>query len=155
MQSVYFKRTVTRRPISVIQGAARKSRTREYTQFFLRNPSISPLQKRVLPIFTTLFFWALWNILTSDWGTFSSVEKCFSHKFNNLSNHNLAPDGMEDNEKSFLCILEIPNKKTNDMDIHFLARQIVCILRTIVNLSANTNMLEVFFYYKIFRKMRR
>ena len=101
------------------------------------------------PLFLTIC-----NILTSDWGTFSSVEKCFSDTSNNSSNHSKAPDDLSHDEKSFLCILEIPNTKMNDMDILFVARQIVCILRTIVNLSANTNILEVFFYYKIFRKMR-
>ena len=102
------------------------------------------------PLFLTIC-----NILTSDWGTFSSVEKCFSDESENLSNHKIAPKELSHDEKSFLCLLDIPNTETNDMDISFLARQIVCILRTIVNLSANTNMLEVFFYYKIFRKMRR
>ena len=95
------------------------------------------------------------NILTSDWGTFSSVEKCFNNISNYSSNHNVPPNDLNHDEKSFLCILEIPNTKTNDMDIHFLVRQIVCILRTTVNLAANTNILEIFFYYKIFRKMRR
>ena len=95
------------------------------------------------------------NILTSDWGTFSSVEKCIIYTSNNSSDHKIAHDGLNHDEKSFLCILEIPNTKLNDMDIHFIARQIVCVLRTIVNFSANTNLLEVFFYYKIFRKMRR
>ena len=95
------------------------------------------------------------NILTSDWGTFSSVEKCFNNISNYSSNHNVPPNDLNHDEKSFLCILEIPNTKTNDMDIQFFARQIVCILRTTVNLAANTNILEIFFYYKIFRKMRR
>ena len=102
------------------------------------------------PLFLTIC-----NILASDWGTFSSVEKCFSDNSNSSSNHNAAPDGLSHDEKSFLCILDIPRTHMNDMDIHYLGRQIVCIIRTIVNLSANTNMLEVFFYYKIFRKMRR
>ena len=102
------------------------------------------------PLFLTIC-----NILTSDWGTFSSVEKCFNDKFNNSSNHNTTPHGLSHEEKSFLCILEIPKTNMNDIDINFLARQIVCVLRTMVNLAANTNMLEVFFYYKIFRKMRK
>ena len=48
-------------------------------------------------------------------------------------------------EKSFLCIVEIPNTKMSNMDTYFLAKQTVCILRTLINFSANTNMLEVFF----------
>ena len=101
------------------------------------------------PLFLTIC-----NIITSDWGTFSSVEKCFSYTSNNSNDHKITPDDNQD-EKSFLCILEMHNTKMHDIDIHFFARQIVCILRTIVNLAANTNILEVFFYYKIFRKMRR
>ena len=102
------------------------------------------------PLFLTVC-----NILTSDWGTFSSVETCFSDKSNSSSNNKIAPHNLSNDEKSFLCILEIPKTKLNDIDTTFLARQIVCVLRTMVNLAANTNMLEVFFYYKIFRKMRR
>ena len=101
------------------------------------------------PLFLTLC-----NVLTSDWGSFSSLQKCFSPNPENLNNLKNFPTNMDGEEKPFLCIYGLPNTKSSDIDILFIVKQIICILRTIVNIAANTNVLEIFFYYKIFKKMR-
>ena len=101
------------------------------------------------PLFLTLC-----NVMTSDWGSFSSLQKCFSPNPENSINLKNIPTNTDGEEKPFLCIYGFSNRKTSDLDIHLIVKQIICILRTIVNLAANTNILEIFFYYKIFKKMR-
>ena len=101
------------------------------------------------PLFLTLS-----NILMSDWGTNSSVKKCFGATLTNSMHFSSVSNIVEDKEKPFLCIFDLPNTNMSDVDIYFIAKQTLCIIRTIVNLAVNTNLLEIFFYYNIFRKMR-
>ena len=101
------------------------------------------------PLFLTLS-----NILMSDWGTNSSVKKCFGATLTNSMHFSSVSNIVEDKEKPFLCIFDLPNTNMRDVDIYFIAKQTLCIIRTIVNLAVNTNLLEIFFYYNIFRKMR-
>ena len=101
------------------------------------------------PLFLTVS-----NILTSDWGTNSSVNICFGAIPEKLTALSSVSNIVEDKEKPFMCILDIPNTNMSDVDIYFIAKHTLCIIRTIVNLAVNTNLLEIFFYYNIFRRMR-
>ena len=68
---------------------------------------------------------------------------------------------MEHEEKSAYCFSNIhteiirANPKDLFSDINFVSRLVLCIFRTIFNVAVSSNLLEVFFYYKTFRKMHR
>ena len=58
-------------------------------------------------------------------------------------------------ERYFLCNLYTTEKDIMDAYILYVIKQCLCALKSIVVLLINTNIPEAFFYYKIFRKMKR
>ena len=58
-------------------------------------------------------------------------------------------------ERYFLCNLNTTEKDILDAYTLYVIKQCLCALKSIVVLLINTNIPEAFFYYKIFRKMKR
>ena len=95
------------------------------------------------------------HILTSDWTTtFSSMKKCFDESSEKITNSINNVDDMEEEEKTVFCIFKILDTKQVDIGVYLIGRYVFCIFRTIVNLVVNSNLLEIFFYYKIFHRMQ-
>ena len=95
------------------------------------------------------------HILTSDWTTtFSSMKKCFDESSEKITDSINNVDDMEEEEKTVFCIFKILDTKKVDIGVYLIGRYVFCILRTIVNLTVNSNLLEIFFYYKIFHRMQ-
>ena len=58
-------------------------------------------------------------------------------------------------ERYFLCNLNTTEKDILDAYTLYVIKQCLCAFKSIVVLLINTNIPEAFFYYKIFRKMKR
>ena len=58
-------------------------------------------------------------------------------------------------QKFFLCNLSAPAKDDSLQYVFYLMKQFACVLKSTVVMVINTNVLEAFFYYKIFNKMKR
>ena len=106
-------------------------------------------------------FLAVSYILTDDWASFSSMKKCFIAASENSTEIEFDSNDIENEEKSAYCFSNIhteiirANPKDLFSDINFVSRLVLCIFRTIFNVAVSSNLLEVFFYYKTFRKMHR
>ena len=96
------------------------------------------------------------HILASDWtSSFSSMKKCFDESSVKITNSiNDVYDMKEEEEKTLFCFFKMLETKQADIDMYLIGKYVFCILRTIVNLAVNSNLLESFFYYKIFHRMQ-
>ena len=97
------------------------------------------------PLFLTIS-----NIVASDWGSNTSLNTCFAQVEENPDSHETLE---EPTKKPFLCILW--NSYTEDLDASYVLRRCLCFVRSVVNVIINSNILEGFFYFSIFRKMKR
>ena len=90
------------------------------------------------------------NIATSYWGSRESLNFCFgmigeeSGKFNS---------SVDTHEKLFWCVFQ--NSNSEDTDAFYIFKRCLCFIGTIVNIVINSNIVEGYFFFKIFRKMRR
>ena len=98
------------------------------------------------PLFLTFL-----TILTSDWDLFSSLNKCFGQKEDVFSSQVISVSSIK---KLFLCELKNGALQNHEKTFGYVLKQLVCATQTIVNLIINTNLIEAWFYYKIFRKIR-
>ena len=95
-------------------------------------------------------FFAVVQTITKDVDSYKAIKSCFG-----------MPDEKKDSrngawQRLFLCNLsytETPNAE--ESSIFYILIQIVCVSRSVLAYLFCTNLPEAFFYYKIFKKMRR
>ena len=97
------------------------------------------------------FFLAIVHVITSDWESYSSINSCFGQTGDILKEYNTSSS----NIRKFLVCPSKKSKEDSNGYAYYVTEQFVCILVSIVNLIFNSNLLEGFFYYKIFKKMKR
>ena len=97
------------------------------------------------PLFLTIA-----NVAASDWGSNTSLNSCFGTMEEEPGKYNSSVDAIE---KPFLCVFQ--NSNSEDVDASYTFKRWLCYIRTIVNILINSNVIEGYFYFKIFRKMRR
>ena len=90
------------------------------------------------------------NIAASDWGSNSALNSCFEY---NISNNRT-----DDIQKPFLCILNLSKRgkyNVNDLETSSSTwKGFLCIWRSFANVILNSNLVEAWFYFRIFRKMK-
>ena len=109
------------------------------------------IQRIFLIITITLpCFFAAVQTITKDIDSYKAIKSCFG-----------MPDEKKDSrngawQRLFLCNLsytETPNAE--ESSVFYILIQIVCVSRSVLAYLFCTNLPEAFFYYKIFKKMRR
>ena len=92
------------------------------------------------------------NIAASDWGSNSALNSCFEY---NMSNNRTKND---DVQKPFLCILNLSKHGKYDVDDVETSsstwKGVLCLWRSSANVILNSNLVEAWFYFRIFRKMK-
>ena len=92
------------------------------------------------------------NIAASDWGSNSALNSCFEY---NMSNNSTKTD---DIQKPFLCILNLSKHgeyDVNDLETSYSTwKGVLCLWRSSANVILNSNLVEAWFYFRIFRKMK-
>ena len=93
------------------------------------------------------------NIAASDWGSNSALNSCFDY---NISNNSTKTD---DVQKPFLCILNLSKHVKYDVDDVETSsstwKGFLCLWRSFANVILNSNLVEAWFYFRIFRKMKK
>ena len=103
--------------------------------------------------FTKLFhplLLAMLNVINSDYRT-QFLNSCFGQTEEILRQYNTS-------SLSLRTVIGCPLKNSEEdssLYVYNVTEQCVCILSAIINIVFNNNLLEGFFYYKIFKKMRR
>ena len=95
-------------------------------------------------------FLAISNVLSSDYRT-QFINSCFGQTKEILRQYNTSI-------WSLIKVLGCPPKNSEQDSswyAYYVTEQCVCILSATINIFFNSNLLEGFFYYKIFKKMRR
>ena len=109
------------------------------------------IQRIFLVVTITLpCFFAVVATLTRNFDSYKAIKSCFG-----------MPDEKKDSrtgawQRFFLCNLsytDTPNAE--ESSVFYILIQIVCVSRSVLETLLCTNLLEAFFYYKIFKKMRR
>ena len=90
------------------------------------------------------------NIATSDWGSNTSLNSCFKKTAEESGKYNSSVDTIE---TPFLCAFQ--NSNSEDMDASYIFKRCLCFIRTIVNIVTSSNVIDGYFYFKIFNKMKR
>ena len=92
------------------------------------------------------------NIAASDWGSNSALNSCFEYNMSNNSTKN------DDVQKPFLCILNLSKHGKYDVDDVETSsstwKGFLCLWRSSANVILNSNLVEAWFYFRIFRKMK-
>ncbi len=92
------------------------------------------------------------NIAASDWGSNSALNSCFDYNMSNNSTKN------DDVQKPFLCILNLSKHGKYDVDdvetSSSMWKGFLCLWRSSANVILNSNLVEAWFYFRIFRKMK-
>ena len=92
------------------------------------------------------------NIAASDWGSNSALNSCFEYNMSNNSTKN------DDVQKPFLCILNLSKHGKYDVDDVETSsstwKSFLCLWRSSANVILNSNLVEAWFYFRIFRKMK-
>jgi len=97
--------------------------------------------------FALPFFIAGVATITNDFDSYKAVKNCFG-----IQNQPKEQQNGGVWQRLFLC--NIPNTGAESYIGHVLL-QIVCVSRSIVSYILTTNLPEAFFYYKVFKTMRR
>jgi hypothetical protein len=104
--------------------------------------------------FTNLFhplFVTILSLLKSDYQSHTFVHSCFGKTEERFRQYNTSVSSLR---KVFGCPLK-NSEEDSSWYAYYVTEQCVCILQSIINIVFNSNLLEGFFYYKIFKKMRR
>ena len=104
--------------------------------------------------FTNLFhplFLASLTVLNSHWESNTFINSCFGQTEETLRQYNTSFSSLR---KVFDCPLK-NSEEDSSWYAYYVTEQCVCILLSIISIGFNSNLLEGFFYYKIFKKMRR
>ena len=129
--------------------------------YIVRNQWVSGIGKRRVqkwflwgnlahPLFLTFL-----TILTSDYDLFSSLNKCLGQKIDVLSSHVSTPVLSGSSiKKLFFCELKNSDLHDHEKTFGYAVKQFVCATQTIVSLIINTNLMEAWFYCKIFHRIR-
>jgi hypothetical protein len=95
-------------------------------------------------------FLAILHVLNSDYKT-PFINSCFGRTEEVVRQYNTSSSSLR---KTFGCPLK-NSEEDSSWYPYYVTEQCVCILSSIINIVLNSNLLEGFFYYKIFKKMRR
>ena len=88
--------------------------------------------------------------LTKDFDSYKAIKSCFGMPRKNMSSR----IGVW--EKLFLCNLSHTGTSNADVShVLYMFIQIICVSRSLLSYFFSTNLPEAFFYYKIFKQMRR
>ena len=97
-------------------------------------------------------------MVTADWESHSSLSSCFGETEQVLAHYNTSTAPIKTSRnfffEKFLCNLK--NNDTEDLDVYtfHVIKQCFCAFKSTAVMVINTNLLEGFFYYKIFRKAK-
>ena len=98
----------------------------------------------ILPLLQTII-----AMMTTDFQTRSALQKCFGHGDVNES-LSIEKDLSFEGRKNFI-VCDLTNTPG---EVYYLA-QFFCVSRTLLNIAISTNLPEGFFYYMIFKSMKR
>jgi hypothetical protein len=95
---------------------------------------------------------AIISVVAKDIDAYADLLSCFGLTDQALKQYNTWENKMQ---KFFLCNLNTTAKDISDRYVLYFMTQCLCILKSCIYLLVSTNIPEAFFYYKIFKKMRR
>jgi hypothetical protein len=95
---------------------------------------------------------AIISVLTKDIDSNADLLSCFGLTDQALKQYNTWEKKMQ---KFFLCNLNTTAKDISDRYALYLMTQCLCVLKSSIFILVATNIPEAFFYYKIFKKMKR
>ena len=98
------------------------------------------------------FVLAAISCVSKDFDSYSELTSCFGMTEQIRTQYNTWEKNMQ---KFFLCNLNTTEKEISDSYTLYIIKQWLCVLTSVVVMFINTNHPEAFFYYKIFRKMKR
>ena len=88
--------------------------------------------------------------LTKDFDSYKAIKSCFGIPVKQTNSRN----GVW--EKLFLCnLIYADTSNADESRILYILIQIICVSKSLLAYFFSTNLPEAFFYYKIFKKMRR
>ena len=99
--------------------------------------------------FAVPFFIAGVGTLTNDFDSYKAIKNCFGIQTQPKERQN---GGVW--QRLFLCNLT-NTEDTEENYVGYVLLQIVCVSRSISSYILATNLPEAFFYYKVFKKMKR
>ena len=97
-------------------------------------------------------FWTALIVLTSERMVWSSLNTCFQHQEQLMMQPNSTS---RDTTEFFICKFGHDVKNGERSYILYILERCFCLLTAIGNSVIGSNLPEAFFYYKIFRTMRR